>query len=190
MDAGTDTVTSTGGKLDAGNDTPAGDTPADTQAAPTFSDVFAILSNVTTPNADTAPGCIHCHDGVIADGGQVRLPHSLNLADKTAAYAQLFNIDSLRCPADGGTAVKRVLANNALQSVLYQKLAQGVNSTPLACDSVAMPLNPLTPVDGGSADAGDGGAADAGFVQLTHYAISSTQLATIMGWINAGALNN
>jgi hypothetical protein len=181
-----------GGKMDAGPDM-ATDTPTDTQTAPTWTQVFAILSNVTTPTADTAPGCIHCHDGVIPDGGQNRLPHNMNLADKTAAYNMLVGIDSIRCAGsdaggDASAALKRVLAGNAAQSVLYQKLNQGVNPTQLACDGVAMPLNPLVPADGGT-DAGDGGL-DAGFVQSTHYAISSAQLATIMGWINAGALNN
>jgi hypothetical protein len=197
MDAGTGGM-GTGGKTDAGPDTAtdmATDMAADTQTAPTFTQVFAILSNVTTPSADTAPGCVHCHDGIIPDGGQNRLPHNMNLADKAAAYAALVGVDSVRCAGsdaggDASAALKRVLANSAAQSVLYQKLNQGVNPTQLACDNVAMPLNLLVPADGGGTDAGDGGSADAGFVQSTHYAITSAQLATVMGWINAGALNN
>lgn len=186
VDAGPDT------KTDTGTDTPVGDAPADTQTAPTFTQVWTmILSNVNSPSADTAPGCIHCHDGIIPDGGQVRLPHSMNLADKAAAYTALFGVDSLRCPgADGGAAVKRVAANDAAHSVIWQKVNQFVNPTQLACDNVAMPLNPLTPADGGAADAGDGGSVDAGFVQLTHYAVTQAQVDMIQAWINAGALNN
>jgi hypothetical protein len=185
-----------GGRVDAGTDTatdtPAGDAPTDTQTAPTFTDVYAILSNITTPTADTAPGCLHCHDGVIADGGAQTLPHVLNFSTKAAAFAALVGVDSLRCPgADGGAAIKRVLANNSAQSVLWQKLNQGVNGSSMpACDNVGMPLNRLVPADGGGADAGDGGTVDAGFVPSTHYAITTAQLQTVMDWINAGAQNN
>jgi hypothetical protein len=189
-DSGTDTSTGTGGKTDSGTDM-ATDMPADTQTAPTFTQVFAILSNVTTPDAATAPGCIHCHDGIIPDGGQVRLPHSMNLADKAAAFAALVGVNSQRCAgsdagADASPALKRVLPSNAAQSVLWQKVNQFVNPTQQACDMVAMPLNPPTPVDGGTVD---GSPVDGGFT-MTHYAITAGQVDTIMGWINAGALNN
>jgi hypothetical protein len=196
LDAGTDTAKADTGtdtaKADTGTDTPVGDAPADTQAAPTFSDVYAILSNITTPTTDTAPGCLHCHDGIIADGGAQVLPHVLNFSTKAAAFAALVGVDSLRCAGvDGGAAIKRVLANNSGQSVLWQKLNQGVNGPSMpACDNVGMPLNRLVPADGGGADAGDGGSVDAGFVPGTHYAITTDQLATVMGWINAGAQNN
>ncbi len=194
MDGGTGGM-GTGGKVDAGNDTAtdmATDTPTDTQTAPTFTQVFAIFTNVTTPTADTAPGCIHCHDGVIPDGGQVRLPHSMNLADKAAAYTALVGVNSQRCAgsdagADASPALKRVLASNASQSVLWQKVNQDVNPAQLACDGVAMPLNLANVVDGGP-DAGDAGPVDAGF--QTHYMVTADEVTTIMGWINAGALNN
>ncbi len=195
-DSGTDTGTSTGGKMDAGTDlaadmktdtpmdTPVGDTPADTQAAPTFTQVFAIISDFTT---DTSPGCAKCHDGVIADGGQVRLPHTLNFADKAAAYNMLVGVPSQRCPGgdggpDAGPAFDRVLAGNADLSVLVQKLKQGLGMG-TACDSIGMPLQVVTQIDGG-VDAGDAGSTS------THYAITPAQLTTIVGWINAGALNN
>jgi hypothetical protein len=186
----------TGGKMDGGPDAPKdtpSDTPSDTPVAPTFTDVYAILSNITTPTADTAPGCLHCHDGVTADGGAATtLPHSMDFSTKTAAFNALVGINSLRCPgADGGAGLKRVLASNAAQSVLWQKLNQGVNGPSMpACDNVGMPINRLVPADGGGADAGDGGSVDAGFVQATHYGITSAQLQMVMDWINAGAQNN
>jgi len=196
VDAGGDTNTGAGGKVDAGTDTTSntdtaadmapGDAPADTQAAPTFSDVYAIIGNITTPAADTSPGCKNCHDGVLPDGGTPPLPHGLNFSTKAAAYAALVGVDSLRCPGvDGGAAIKRVLAGNAAQSVLWQKLNQGLNPTQPACAPQAMPRQVFVANDGG-ADAG----ADAGFTQTTHYAITADQLATVMNWINAGALNN
>ncbi len=195
-DAGTDA--GTGGKTDSGTDTgsdvkvdaPAdvpADAPADTQAAPTFTQVFAIISDKSTA---TSPGCTTCHDGVIADGGVVQLPHSMNFTDKTAAYNALVGVNSIRCAgsdagADAGAALKRVLAGNAAQSVLWQKLNQGVNGNTMpACDNVGMPLNVPKPTDGGATDGGD-----AGFT-LTTYAVTSGQLTTIQGWINAGAQNN
>jgi hypothetical protein len=185
------TVSSTGGSgagghLDAGADVPAD--AGDAGSAATFTAVFAILSDKTTPSPDTSPGCTNCHDGVIPDGGAVVLPHVLNFADKAIAYQMLVGVDSIRCPAaDGGVAVKRVAAGMADASVLVQKLSQG-RGMGTACDRVPMPLNRLVPADGGGADAAPG--PDAGFVQLTHFAISAGQLATIVDWVNAGAPNN
>jgi hypothetical protein len=193
-DTGTDTKTDTGAdtKADAGTDTsadtntdvPMGDTSGDTQAAPTFTQVYAILSDTS---ADTAPNCSSCHDGIIPDGGSATaLPHSMDFSTKAAAYTALFGVNSLRCAGgDGGVvdagAFKRVLAGDAAMSVLWQKVNQFVNTTELACDGVQMPLQRLVPADGG---------ADAGLVPGTHHAITAQQVATIQGWINAGAPNN
>jgi hypothetical protein len=177
-----------GGKMDSGTDM-ATDTPTD-GGAPTFTEVFAIISDKSTA---TSPGCTTCHDGVNTDGGAgTGLPHGMDFTTKTAAYAALVGVNSIRCPggADAGgdastAALKRVLAGNAAQSVLWQKLNQGVNGNSMpACDNVAMPLNVPKPTDGGATDGGD-----AGFT-LTTYMVTAGQLATVMGWINAGALNN
>jgi hypothetical protein len=176
-----------GGKIDAGPDM-ATDTPVD-GGGPTFTEVFAIISDKSTA---TSPGCTTCHDGVNTDGGAgTGLPHGMNFTNKAAAYAALFNVNSIRCAggADAGgdastAALKRVLAGNAAQSVLWQKVNQGINTTQAACDGVAMPLNVLKPIDGGATDGGDAGSA------LTTYMVTAQQLATIQGWINAGALNN
>jgi hypothetical protein len=182
----------TGGKIDGGNDTKtdtATDMATDTPVAPTFSDVFAIISDKSTA---TSPGCTTCHDGVNpADGGAgTGLPHGMNFTTKAAAYAALFNVDSIRCAtADAGAdagAFKRVLAGNAAQSVLVQKLLQGMGTTAGVCDTAApgMPINLSKPNDGGASDGGD-----AGFTTTT-YMVTAGQLATIQGWINAGAANN
>ena len=187
--------TGTGGaNPDAKPDTP-GDTPADVPTVPTFSDVFAIISQ----SADNSPGCAHCHDGVApnTDGGAATtLPHLLNYTVKNTAYLQLVGsgndggapsgVDSIVCATagDGGAALKRVNPGNADLSVIVQKLRQGLGMG-TACGGGAMPRQIFVPADGG-ADAG----ADAGFVQGTHYAITQGQLQTIVGWINAGALNN
>lgn len=203
VDAGPDTNTGAGGtgaggKVDAGTDVPSntdtaadmapGDAQGDTNAAPTFTQVYAIISNATVA------GCTTCHDGTNTDGGAgTGLPHGMNFTTKAAAYAALVGVDSLRCGAsDAGAALKRVLANNAAQSVLVQKLMQGMTNATGAtsgiCDtaanSVGMPLNIPKPTDGGAPDGGD-----AGFT-LTNYSVTAGQLATIQAWINAGALNN
>ena len=197
-DSGTDTNTGAGGKVDGGTDTVSntdtaadmapGDAPADTQAAPTFTQVYAIISNATVA------GCTTCHDGTNTDGGAgTGLPHGMNFTTKAAAYAALVGVDSIRCGAsdagvDGSAALKRVLAGNAAQSVLVQKLLQGMGITAGLCDtaanSVGMPLNVGKPTDGGAPDGGY-----AGFT-LTTYAVTAPQLTTIQDWINAGALNN
>jgi len=196
-DGGTDSADTgggTGGKVDGGNtdmamDMAPGDVPVDGQGAPTFTDVYAIISN------NAMAGCRTCHDGINpADGGAgAGLPHGMDFSTKAAAYAALVGVDSLRCGAtDAGAALKRVLASNAAQSVLVQKLMQGMTGMTGAnsgiCDtaanSVGMPLNVPKPTDGGAPDGGD-----AGFT-LTTYAVTAPQLATIQAWINAGALNN
>ncbi len=159
-----------------------GDATGDTQDAPTFTQVYAIISNATVA------GCTTCHDGTNTDGGAgTGLPHGMDFSTKGAAYTALFGVDSLRCPAgDAGPAIKRVLAGNAAQSVLVQKLLQGMGTTAGVCDTAlpGMPLNIPKPTDGGAPDGGD-----AGFT-LTNYAVTADQLATIEAWINAGALNN
>ncbi len=191
VDSGTDTAKADTGtdtaKADTGTDTPVGDAPADTQTAPTFSDVYAIISNATVA------GCTTCHDGINpADGGAgTGLPHGMNFATKAAAYAALVGVDSIRCGGsdagvDASAALKRVLASNATQSVLVQKLLQGMGTTAGVCDTAApgMPINLSKPNDGGATDGGD-----AGFTTTT-YAVSASQLTTIEAWINAGAQNN
>src|SRR5438270_4282222 len=78
MDAGTGGM-GTGGKMDAGPDT-AMDAPADGQTAPTFTQVFAIISDKSTA---TSPGCTTCHDGVNTDGGAgTGLPHGMDFTTK------------------------------------------------------------------------------------------------------------
>jgi hypothetical protein len=186
MDAGTGGK-GTGGKMDGGPDTST-DTPVDGGGA-TFTEVFAIISDKSTA---TSPGCATCHDGVNTDGGAgTGLPHGMNFTTKAAAYAALVGVNSIRCPggADAGgdastAALKRVLAGNAAQSVLWQKVNQGVNPTQPACDNVPMPLNVPKAIDGGATDGGDAGFA------LTTYMVTAGQLATIQSWINAGALDN
>ena len=177
--------------VDSPVDSPTDTGPVDAGGA-TFTQVYAIISNIATPTADTAPGCANCHDGIIPDGGTPALPHSMDFkTSKAIAYTQLVGINSLRCAGvDGGAAVKRVATSDAANSVLYQKLAQGLGMG-TACDGVQMPLQrSVGPADGGSADGGpDGSAVDAGFI-FTHFQITTTQLATIMSWINAGAMNN
>lgn len=172
----------TGGKTDGGTDM-----AVDTPTAPTFTDVYAIISNAT------AAGCTTCHDGINpADGGVgTGLPHGMNFSTKAAAFAALVGVDSLRCGgSDAGTdasaALKRVLAGNATQSVLVQKLMQGMGVTAGVCDTAApgMPINRSTPNDGGASDGGD-----AGFTTTT-FAVTAGQLTTIEAWINAGAPNN
>jgi hypothetical protein len=187
VDAGLDAV------ADAAADAPA-DAPTDAAVTPTFTMVFnQVLNNVATPTPDTSPGCANCHDGVSVDGGPAGLviSHSINYRDKAAAYIALVGtaipavgVDSLRCPAaDGGAAVKRVLPGNPAESVLVQKLRQGLGMG-VACDNVGMPLNPNVPADAGP-DAG----ADGGFT-MTHHAITQAQLDLIVAWVTAGALNN
>ena len=112
----------------------------------------------------------------------------MNFTTKAAAYASLVGVDSIRCPggADAGgdastAALKRVLAGNAAQSVLVQKLMQGMTGAmgmnsgicDTAANSLGMPLNVPKPTDGGSTDGGD-----AGFT-LTTYMVTAGQLATI-----------
>ena len=189
-------ATGMGGKMDAGSDTKT-DAPMDA-GAPTFTEVFAIISDKSTA---TSPGCTTCHDGVNpADGGVgTGLPHGMNFTTKAAAYAALVGVDSLRCPggADAGgdastAALKRVLASNAAQSVLVQKLQQGMTGATgmnsgicdTAANSLGMPINIPKANDGGATDGGD-----AGFT-LTTYKVTPAQLTTIEGWINAGALND
>ena len=189
---------SVGGRLDAGMDVPAdtnGDGPSGDAAVPaTFTQVFnQILNNTTMPSPATSPGCANCHDGMPVDGGNANqmISHSINYRDKAAAYTALVGtqippvgVDSLRCPGmDGGAAIKRVRPSNPDESVLVQKLRQGLGIG-TACDGVAMPLNIPLPNDGG-ADAG----ADAGFTLTTH-AITVDELNLVISWINAGALNN
>jgi len=187
-----------GGRLDAGMDVAADvptDAPTGDAAIPaTFTQVFnQILNNTTMPTAATSPGCANCHDGIPLDGGSAGLviAHSINYRDKAAAYTALVGtaipavgVDSLRCPGmDGGAAIKRVRPGNPDESVLVQKLRQGLGIG-TACDGVAMPLNIPVPNDGG-ADAGG----DAGF-SLTTHAITMDELNLVISWINAGALNN
>jgi len=184
-----------GGKIDGGPDTST-DTPVDGGGA-TFTQVFAIISDKSTA---TSPGCTTCHDGVNTDGGAgTGLPHGMNFTTKAAAYAALVGVDSLRCAggADAGgdastAALKRVLAGNAAQSVLVQKLMQGMTGATgmnsgicdTAANSLGMPINVPKANDGGATDGGD-----AGFT-LTTYMVTAGQLATIQSWINAGALDN
>ncbi len=181
-----------GGRLDAGPDVPAdGNTDApvgDALIPATFTQVFnQILNNTTMPTAATSPGCANCHDGMAVDGGNANqiIVHSLNYRDKAGAYTTLVGtqipavgVDSLRCPGmDGGAAIKRVRPGNPDESVLVQKLRQGLGIG-TACDGVGMPLNIPLPNDGG---------ADAGF---TTHAITTDQLNLVISWINAGAINN
>jgi hypothetical protein len=173
---GTGGVSGTGGS-DAG--TGAGGADAgDAGTHATLTQVEAIFTNITTPTADMAPGCIHCHDGIApnTDGGAATtLPHVLNFSTTTTTYADLVNVASIRCAgADGGTALKRVNPGSADTSALISKLRAGSGFTGTACDGVGMPLNP-PPVDGGT---------------TTHYMITQAQLDTITDWVNAGALNN
>jgi len=193
-DAGTGGM-GTGGKMDGGPDT-ATDTPVDGGGA-TFTQVFAIISDKSTA---TSPGCTTCHDGVNTDGGAgTGLPHGMDFTTKAAAYAALVGVNSIRCAggADAGgdastAALKRVLAGNAAQSVLVQKLMQGMTGATgmnsgicdTAANSVGMPINVPKANDGGAPDGGD-----AGFT-LTTYMVTAQQLATIQSWINAGAPNN
>jgi hypothetical protein len=185
-DAGTG-GTGTGGKADSGTDA------GDAAAAATFTQVFAILSNVDTPTPDTAPGCAHCHDGLTpgTDAGATTLPHSMNFKDKATAFSNLVGVDSLRCTgADGGTQLKRILAGNPGMSVLVQKVRQGLGMGQ-ACDGVGMPLNLSRAIT--DAAAPDGSAPDAGFdagFSMTHYMVTGAQLQTIESWVSAGALNN
>ena len=165
------------------------DSPVDGNNAPTFTQVFAIISDKSTA---TSPGCTTCHDGA---AGATTLPHSMDFTTKTAAYAALVNVNSIRCAGSGdagtdggdaGAGLKRVLPNSATQSVLVQKLMQGMGVTAGICDTAApgMPINVQKPIDGGATDGGDAGFA------LTTYMVSAAQLTTIEGWINAGAMNN
>jgi hypothetical protein len=186
-----------GGHLDAGTDVPADgniDAPADAPIPATFTQVFnQILNNTTLPTPATSPGCANCHDGIAVDGGSANamISHSINYRDKAAAYTALVGtaippvgVDSLRCPGmDGGAAIKRVRPGNPDESVLVQKLRQGLGIG-TACDGVAMPINIPLPNDGG-ADAGP----DAGFTLTTH-AITMDELNLVISWINGGALNN
>jgi hypothetical protein len=173
--------------VDAPADVPTDTGPTDA-AAPTFTQVYNMI---LSSQVDNAPGCAACHDGIIADGGPQTLPHVLNFRNQAAAYAQLVGVPSLDCPAgDGGTGTQRVLAGNAAQSLLFEKLNLGLGLG-TACGGLGMPRQRFTANDGGSGDGGpDGSAVDAGFTQTTHYAINATLLGLVMGWINAGALNN
>lgn len=164
------------------------DTAGDTAAAPTFTQVYNMI---LSSQVDNAPGCAACHDGIIADGGAQTLPHVLNFRNQAMAYAQLVGVASLVCPAvDGGAGTQRVVAGNAAQSLLYQKLNLGLGLG-TACGGLGMPRQRFAANDGGSGDGGpDGSAVDAGFTQTTHYAINATLLNLVMGWINAGALDN
>jgi hypothetical protein len=186
----------TGGRADGGTDVPVTNPDAADAGGATFADVFAIISNVTTPTADTAPGCANCHDGINPTpdaGAPTTLPHVMNFRDKDAAYADLVgaNSNSIICaaPADAGAdaaaGLKRVLAGSTDMSVLVQKLRAGLNMGGTLCGGGPMPRNRFAAADGGT-DAGP----DAGFVQLTHFAITTAQLQTIVAWVNAGALNN
>ncbi len=182
-----------GGRLDAGIDVPADanlDAPGDASIPATFTQVFnKILNNTTMPTAATSPGCANCHDGMPVDGGNAAamISHSINYRDKAAAYIALVGtaippvgVDSLRCPGmDGGAAIKRVRPGNPDESVLVQKLRQGLGIG-TACDGVGMPLNIPLPNDGGAG-------ADAGF---TTHAITMDELNLVVSWVNAGALNN
>jgi hypothetical protein len=194
VDAGNDIRTDTGPGTDVRPDVPAdapADAPtdvptdvADAAVGPTFTQVFAILSNITTPSPDTAPGCANCHDGAntATDAAPTTLPHLLNFKDRNIAYSQLVGIPSLRCTtADGGTAVMRVVAGSSATSILAQKLSQGLGMG-TACDGVGMPLQRQVGADGGPDGGADGG--------TTHYAITNAQLLTVTGWINAGARDN
>jgi hypothetical protein len=198
--AGTGGVAGTGGTgaggshADAGPDAPADGSSPDVPVAATFTQVFTqILNNTTMPTPATSPGCANCHDGMPVDGGSANamISHSINYRDKAAAYIALVGtqipavgVDSLRCPGmDGGAAIKRVRPGNPDESVLVQKLRQGLGIG-TACDGVAMPLNIPVPNDGG-ADAGG----DAGF-SLTTHAITTDELNLVISWVNAGALNN
>jgi len=198
VDSGTpDTAGGTGGKVDSGTPDMATDMPVD-GGSPTFTQVFAILSDKSTA---TSPGCTTCHDGINpADGGVgTGLPHGMDFTNKATAYADLVGVNSLRCPGgqdaggDASTmAFKRVLAGNAAQSVLVQKLQQGMTGATgmnsgicdTAANSLGMPINISKPNDGGATDGGD-----AGFTTTT-YMVTAQQLATIQGWIAAGAINN
>jgi hypothetical protein len=152
-------------------------------------DVLADLDNTTMPTLATSPGCANCHDGVPVDGGSAgaMISHSINYRDKAAAYVALVGtaippvgVDSLRCPGmDGGAAIKRVRPGNPDESVLVQKVRQGLGIG-TACDGVGMPLNIPLPNDGGAG-------ADAGF---TTHAITLDELNLVIRWVNAGALND
>jgi hypothetical protein len=120
---------------------------------------------------------------VPVDGGDANqtLQHAINYRDKAAAYTALVGtmlpaagVDSLRCPAgDAGPAVKRVRPGNPDESVLVQKLRQGLLMG-VACDGVAMPIN--IPLPGG--------------VAFTHHRITQTQLDLVVAWVSQGAFNN
>jgi hypothetical protein len=205
IDAGTDLAADTGpgtdaradtgtdARADAAVDAPAVDAPADAPtdalAPATFTQVFnQILNNTTMPDPATSPGCANCHDGMPVDGGSAGqvIAHSISYLDKAAAYTALVGaalpavgVDSLRCPAgDGGPAVKRVLPGNPDESVLVQKLRQGLGIG-TACDKVQMPLNIPLP--------GDGGGADSGFTQ---HQITPAELDLVVRWVTAGAMND
>jgi hypothetical protein len=180
--------------VDAGPDTPADAPSGDALVPATFTQVFnQILNNTTMPTPATSPGCANCHDGMPVDGGNANqmISHSINYRDKAAAYTALVGtqipavgVDSLRCAGmDGGAAIKRVRPGNPDESVLVQKLRQGLGIG-TACDGVAMPLNIPLPNDGGA----DGGG-DAGFTLTTH-AITADELNLVISWVNGGALNN
>jgi hypothetical protein len=177
----------TGGK-DAATDM-ATDTRVDGNTAPTFTQVFAIISDKSTA---TSPSCTICHDGA---AGATTLPRSMAFTTKAAAYAALVNVNSIRCAGggdagadggDAGAALKRVLPGDAAESVLVQKLMQGMGVTTGLCDTAApgMPLNRSQPIDGGAIDGGDAG------VTRTTYMVTAQQLTIIEGWISAGAQDN
>ena len=142
----------------------------------TFTQVYAILSNVTTPTPTTSSGCKNCHSGMGVDGGApTMLPQSMDFSTKMNAYTALVNVDSLRCGSvDGSVGLKRVAPNSPDTSALISKLRAGLGLG-TACGGNPMPRN---------APGADGGPS------LTMYAITMDQLNLIIDWINGGALNN
>ena len=187
VDTGTDTA-----KADTGTDTPVGDAPADTQAAPTFTQVFAILSNITTPTATRrrAARTATTASSPTAASGPVAAQHEPRRQGGGVRCAVRRRFAPLpgRC---GRRCQPRPQARAGEQRRAERALAEAQSGREsVACwraTACAMPLN--------RADSSSTAApcrrqcVDAGFT-MTHYAITADQLTTIMGWINAGALNN
>jgi hypothetical protein len=175
---------------DAPRDVAAIDAPTDrtpTDVAPTdagdagthatFTQVYAILSNVTTPSTTTSPGCKNCHSGIGVDGGApTNLPQSMDFSTRLNAYNALVNVDSIRCgtAADGSVDLKRVVPFSPDTSAMISKLRAGLGIGTV-CGGGPMPRN-NPGADGGPS--------------LTMYAITMADLNLIIDWVNGGALNN
>ena len=125
---------------------------SDGAVAPTFTQVYAVFS--------TGNKCTGCHGATH--------PTGLAMANQALAYTNLF--DKL-CGAGGAGmcangARKRVVANNAVASILYHKVAakRAGSGVTVAC------ADPMPP-----------GA---------RTALSAAEILMVRDWINAGALNN